>query len=63
MRWAVHTACMGKKLNALNISTVKPGGKCILEGTGCDSADWIQLAQDRLQRRVLVNTVMNHRVP
>jgi hypothetical protein len=30
---------------------------------GCDGRDWIELAQDRDQWRVLVNTVMNLRVP
>jgi hypothetical protein len=28
-----------------------------------DGANWIQLAQDRVQRRAFVNTVMNLRVP
>jgi hypothetical protein len=28
-----------------------------------DSMDWIDLAQDRDQRRALVNTVMNLRIP
>jgi hypothetical protein len=28
-----------------------------------DGTDWIELAQDRDQRRTLVNTVMNLRVP
>jgi hypothetical protein len=28
-----------------------------------DGMDWIDLAQDRDQRRALVNTVMNLRVP
>jgi hypothetical protein len=40
--------------------------KCILErwdGMGWDGMDWIYLAQDRDQWRVLVNTVMNLRVP
>jgi hypothetical protein len=31
--------------------------------TGCESVDWIHLAQDRLQWRALVNMVMNLRVP
>jgi hypothetical protein len=30
---------------------------------GWDGIDWTELAQDRDQWRVLVNTVMNHRVP
>jgi hypothetical protein len=30
---------------------------------GWDGLDWIDLAQDRDQRRALVNTVMNLRVP
>jgi hypothetical protein len=30
---------------------------------GWDGVDWIELAQDRDQWRVLVNTVMNLRVP
>jgi hypothetical protein len=30
---------------------------------GTDGANWIQLAQDRVQWRACVNTVMNLRVP
>jgi hypothetical protein len=30
---------------------------------GIDGANWIRLAQDRVQWRALVNTVMNLRVP
>jgi hypothetical protein len=30
---------------------------------GIDGANWIQLAQDRVQREAFVNTVMNLRVP
>jgi hypothetical protein len=30
---------------------------------GIDGANWIQLAQDRVQWRVFVNTVMNLQVP
>jgi hypothetical protein len=34
-----------------------------LRKIGIDGANWIQLAQDRVQRRAFVNTVMNLRVP
>jgi hypothetical protein len=34
---------------------IKPG----LREIGIDGANWIQLAQDRIQRRAFVNTVMN----
>jgi hypothetical protein len=34
-----------------------------LREIGWDGVDWIDLAQDRVQWRALVNTVMNLRVP
>jgi hypothetical protein len=34
-----------------------------LREIGIDGAKWIQLAQDRVQWRACVNTVMNLRVP
>jgi hypothetical protein len=34
-----------------------------LRGIGIDGANWIQLAQDRVQWLAFVNTVMNLRVP
>jgi hypothetical protein len=37
--------------------------KMDLRGTGIDGANWIQLAQDRVQWQACVNTVMNLRVP
>jgi hypothetical protein len=37
--------------------------KIYLRVIGWDGMDWIDLDQDRDQWRVLVNTVMNHRVP
>jgi hypothetical protein len=33
-----------------------------LQKVGCGGMDWIELAQDRDRRRVLVNAVMNLRV-
>jgi hypothetical protein len=37
--------------------------KLDLREIGTDGANWIQLAQDRIQWRAFVNTVMNVRVP
>jgi hypothetical protein len=37
--------------------------KMDLRERGWDGMDWIDLAQDRNQWKVLVNTVMNLRVP
>jgi hypothetical protein len=37
--------------------------KMDLREIGWDGMDWIDLAQDRDQRRALVNTIMNLRVP
>ena len=37
--------------------------KMDLQGVGCGDMDWIKLAQDRVSGRVLVNAVMNIRVP
>jgi hypothetical protein len=37
--------------------------KMDLRGRGMDGANWIQLAQDRVQWRACVNTVINLRVP
>jgi hypothetical protein len=34
-----------------------------LREIGWDGIDWIDLAEDRDQRRALVNTVMNLRIP
>jgi hypothetical protein len=37
--------------------------KMHLEETGCDDADWIQVAQDTIQWQPLVNTIMRLWVP
>jgi hypothetical protein len=37
--------------------------KMDLREVGWDSVNWIDMAQDRDQWRVLVNTVLNFRVP
>jgi hypothetical protein len=37
--------------------------KWILREIGWDGVDWIDMAQDRDQWRILVNTVLNLRVP
>jgi hypothetical protein len=78
MRWAGHVARMGETRNVYRILVGKPEGKrslgrprhrwvdnskMDLRDIGWDGMDWIELAQDRDQRRALVNTVMNLQVP
>jgi hypothetical protein len=41
----------------------KDNNKMDLGEIGIDGANWIRLAQDRVQWRAFVNTVMNLRVP
>jgi hypothetical protein len=78
MRWAGHAALMREKRNACRTLVGKPEGqrplgrpklrwvnniKIDLRVIGWDGLDWIDLAQDRDQWRVPVNTEMNFRVP
>jgi hypothetical protein len=77
MRRAGHVARMGAKRNAYRILVGKPEGKRPLgrpihkwvdnkkmdfREIGWGFMDWIDLAQDRVQWRALVNMVMNLRV-
>jgi hypothetical protein len=78
MRWAGHVARMGEERGVYRVLVAKPEGKrplgrprrrwennikMDLREIGIDEANWIQLAQDRVQWRACVNTVMNLRVP
>jgi hypothetical protein len=76
MSWAGNVARMGKMRNAYTILVRKPQRKRPLgrprrrweDNIRMDireiglGVDWIHLAQDKDQRRALVNTVMNLRV-
>jgi hypothetical protein len=76
--WAGHVARMGEGRGVYRVLIGRPGGKrplgrprCRWEDNikldimeiGIDGVNWIQLAQDRVQWRAFVNTVMNLRVP
>jgi hypothetical protein len=79
MRWAGHVARTGEGKGAYRVLVGRPEGKrplgrprrrwednikMDLREIGIDEANWIRLAQDRVQwRRAFVNTVMNLRVP
>jgi hypothetical protein len=76
MRWAGHVARMGEGRGVYRVLVGRPEGKkplgrprrrcnikMYLREIGIDRANWIQLAQDRVQWRAFVNTVMNLRVP
>jgi hypothetical protein len=78
MRWARHVARMEAKRNAYRILVGRPEGKRPLgrprrrwvdnvkmdvREIGWGGMDWIDLAENRDQWRVLVNTLMNLRLP
>jgi transposase len=78
MRWAGNVARMGEGRCIYRVLVGRPQGKrplgrprCRWEDNikmdlreiGIDGANWIQLAQDRVQWRAFVNTVMNLRFP
>jgi hypothetical protein len=77
-RWAKHVARMGEGRGVYRVLVGRPEGKRSLESPrrrwednmkvdlreiGIDGANWIQLAQNRAQWRVFVNTVINLRIP
>jgi hypothetical protein len=78
MRWAGHVARMGEGRCVCRVLVGRPEGKrplgrprrrwednikMDLREIGIDGANWIRLAQDRVQCRAFVHTVMNLRVP
>jgi hypothetical protein len=78
MRWTGHAARMGEGRGVYRVLVGRPEGKrplgrprsrwednikMGLREIGIDGANWIQLAQDRVQWWACVNVVMNLRVP
>jgi hypothetical protein len=78
MRWTRHVARIGEGRGVYRVLVGRPEGKrppgrprrrweentkLDLREIGIDGANWIQLAQDRVQWQAFVNTVMKLRVP
>jgi hypothetical protein len=78
MRWAGHVARMREWRGVYRVLVGRPEGKRLLgrsrrrwednikmnlRETGIDVANWIRLAQYRVQWRAFMNTVTNLRVP
>jgi hypothetical protein len=73
MRWTGHVALIAYRILLGKSEGKRPLGrprrrwvdniKKDLREIGWDGMDWLNRAQDRDQRRALVNTVMNLRVP
>jgi hypothetical protein len=78
MRWAGHVTRTEKTITAYKILVGKPEGKRSFgrprrrwennvrmdsREVGLERVDWLHLAQDREHWQVLLNTVMNFRLP
>ena len=78
MRWAGHVAKMEEGRSAINILTGKPGGerplgrprrrwedniRIDLKEIGINTRNWIDLAQNKVCWRTLLNAALNLRVP
>jgi hypothetical protein len=78
MRWAGHVARIAEGRSVYRVLVRRPEGKrplgrprrrrednikMDLREIGINGANWIQLAQDRVQWLAFVNRVMNLRVP
>jgi hypothetical protein len=78
MRWAGHVASMGEGRDVYRVLVGRPEGKrplgrprrrwedyinMYLREIGINGANWIRLAQDKIQWQAFVGTIMNLRVP